>query len=58
MKQKLCMAAATIMGVVLLDALPAKSASGDFYKGKTIRIIVGLPQEEASTRTPGLLGDI
>jgi len=35
------MAVAAIIGVVLLAAAPARSASDDFYKGKTIRIIVG-----------------
>jgi tripartite-type tricarboxylate transporter receptor subunit TctC len=30
-----------LAGLVLLAAVPAKSATDDFYKGKTIRIVVG-----------------
>lgn len=41
MKQRAWVAAATVTGLILLAAAPAKSASGDFYNGKTIRIIVG-----------------
>jgi tripartite-type tricarboxylate transporter receptor subunit TctC len=41
MKQSLWMVVAAIIGLVILVAAPAKSASDDFYKGKTIRIIVG-----------------
>jgi hypothetical protein len=41
MKQRACIVAATITGLILLAAVPAISASDDFYKGKTIRIIVG-----------------
>jgi tripartite-type tricarboxylate transporter receptor subunit TctC len=39
--KRLWMAVATITGLVLLAVAPAKSASDDFYRGKTIRIIVG-----------------
>jgi tripartite-type tricarboxylate transporter receptor subunit TctC len=41
MKQRAWIVAATITGLILLAAAPAISASDDFYKGKTIRIVVG-----------------
>jgi tripartite-type tricarboxylate transporter receptor subunit TctC len=41
MKQKLRMPAAIVAVLVLMSAAPVGSATGDFYKGKTIRIIVG-----------------
>jgi tripartite-type tricarboxylate transporter receptor subunit TctC len=39
--KRLSMAVAIMIGLVLLGTAPAKSASDDFYRGKTIRIIVG-----------------
>ena len=41
MKQRLWMVVAALIGLIILVASPAKSASDDFYKGKNIRIIVG-----------------
>jgi tripartite-type tricarboxylate transporter receptor subunit TctC len=41
MKQSLWIVVAAIIGLVILAAAPAKSASDDFYKSKNIRIIVG-----------------
>ncbi len=41
MTQRAWLAVATLMGFALLTVAPAKSASDDFYRGKTIRIIVG-----------------
>lgn len=41
MNRRLWLVVATLVGVVFLVAAPARSASDDFFKGKTIRIIVG-----------------
>jgi len=41
MKQRAGLAIAIVLGFVLLAVAPAKSASDDFYRGKTIRIVVG-----------------
>jgi tripartite-type tricarboxylate transporter receptor subunit TctC len=41
MKQRAWFPIAVLAGLVLLTAVPAKSATDDFYKGKTIRIVVG-----------------
>jgi tripartite-type tricarboxylate transporter receptor subunit TctC len=41
MNRRSWFAVATVIGIVLLVAAPARSASDDFYNGKTIRIIVG-----------------
>ena len=42
MKAKLCSTTAVLIGFVLLAIAPAQSSSHDFYKGKTIRFVVGL----------------
>ena len=41
MKQRLWLSVAMIVGLGWLVVVPAESAGDDFYKGKTIRIIVG-----------------
>lgn len=41
MKQRLWLPITVVAGLVFLATAPAKSATPDFYKGKTIRIIVG-----------------
>ena len=41
MKQRSWLAVTAVAGLVLFASAPAQSASDDFYKGKTIRIIVG-----------------
>ncbi|HEX9272164.1 MAG TPA: hypothetical protein VGA01_08120, partial [Candidatus Binatia bacterium] len=41
MKAKLWLPIAVIAGFVLLAIAPAQSSTHDFYKGKTIRFVVG-----------------
>ncbi|MBI1997378.1 MAG: hypothetical protein HYS66_13040, partial [Deltaproteobacteria bacterium] len=41
MKAKLWLPIAVIFGLVLLAMVPAQSSTHDFYKGKTIRFVVG-----------------
>jgi len=56
MKAKLCSTTAVLIGFVLLAIAPAQSSSHDFYKGKTIRFVVGLAPGggyDLSARTVG-----
>ena len=41
MRQRAWLTAAIVLGLVLLTVAAAKSASDDFYRGKSIRIVVG-----------------
>jgi len=41
MNAKLCLLITVVAGLVLLPTVPAESSSHDFYKGKTIRFVVG-----------------
>ncbi len=41
MKPKICLYVAATMGLIFLAYAPAKSSTHDFYKGKTIRFVVG-----------------
>ena len=52
MKAKLWLPVAAVAGFALTVSAPAKSSADDFYKGKTIRFVVGLaPGGGAEERT-------
>ncbi|MGH9428759.1 MAG: Bug family tripartite tricarboxylate transporter substrate binding protein, partial [Terriglobia bacterium] len=56
MKAKFWLPIATVTGLFLLATVPAQSSSHDFYKGKTIRFVVGLAPGggyDLSARTVG-----
>ena len=56
MKAKLSLPMAVVAGLVLLTARPAQLSANDFYKGKTIRFVVGLAPGggyDLSARTVG-----
>jgi tripartite-type tricarboxylate transporter receptor subunit TctC len=43
MKQRIWLSLAAILGIIFLATGGAQSSTHDFYKGKTIRFVVGLP---------------